>query len=364
VKYDPPPLEPPVTGIFLTFRSPKPRYGDKHLKLAGAKAGWNQPGKHRRSETMAAPDDLRYMKITLNNGSGAMPALGFGTLIPDPVATKNATKAALEAGFRLLDTAERYRTEKEVGQAMQEVFKDGKIKRQDVFVITKLWNTNHRAQRVKPAFEASLKKLQLDYLDLYLIHTPFAFQPGDDQEPRNTNGNVIYDNAVTLLDTWRALEGLVDEGKCKAIGLSDVSLDQVKAIFDAARIKPAVVHVESHPYLPEWELLSYCKKNGIVLQAFAALGHNSKPNLLEDHVITAIAGKVNKTPAQVLLAWAIQRGTAPLTTSKTPARIKENFEVSAIPEDAMRDIGEGIKSQVRFNAVVKTGVPGFIPREK
>ena len=107
---------------------------------------------------MVNPDDLRYTKIALNNGSGAIPALGFGTLIPDPVATRNATKAALEAGFRVLDTAERYRTEKEVGEAMQEVFKAGKIKREDVFVITKLWNTNHRPERVKPAFEASLKK--------------------------------------------------------------------------------------------------------------------------------------------------------------------------------------------------------------
>ncbi len=298
------------------------------------------------------------------HGSGAIPALGFGTLIPDPVATKNATKAALEAGFRQLDTSERYRTEKEVGEAMQEVFKAGAIKREDVFVATKLWNNNHRPERVKPAFEASLKKLQLDYVDLYLIHTPFAFQPGDEQDPRDANGNVIYDKGVTLLDTWKALEALVDEGRCKAIGLSDVSLEQTKEIVDAARIKPAVVHVESHPYLPEWELVNYCKKNGIVFQAFAALGHSSEPNLLEDPVITTIAKRVNKTPAQVLLAWAIQRGTALLTTSKTPSRIKENFDVSAIPDDAVQEISEGIKTQVRFNAVVETGVPGFIPRGK
>ena len=313
---------------------------------------------------MATPDNLRYTKMPLNNGSGAIPALGFGTLIPDPVATKNATKAALEAGFRVIDTAERYRTEREVGEAMQEVFKAEKIKREDVFVITKLWNTNHRPERVKPACEASLKKLQLDFVDLYLIHTPFAFQPGDEQDPRDANGNVIYDQGVTLLDTWRALEGLVSEGKCKAIGLSDVSLVQVQDIVKVARIKPAVVHVESHPYLPEWDLLNYCREQAIVLQAFAALGHSSQPNLLEDPVITAIAQRVKKTPAQVLLAWAIQRGTAPLTTSKTPSRILENFDVSAIPEDAVREISDGIKSQVRFNAVVKTGVPGFIPREK
>jgi diketogulonate reductase-like aldo/keto reductase len=139
-------------------------------------------------------------------------------------------------------------------------------------------------------------------------------------------------------------------------------LEKVKENVEAARIKPAVVHVESHPYLPQWELLDYCRKNGIVLQAFAALGHSSEPNLLEDPVITAIAKRVNKTPAQVLLAWAIQRGTALLTTSKTPGRIKENFELSTLPEHAMREISEGIKRRVRFNAVVETGVPGFIPR--
>jgi diketogulonate reductase-like aldo/keto reductase len=313
---------------------------------------------------MVESDHLRYMRIALNNGSGAIPALGFGTLIPDPVATRTATKAALEAGFRQLDASERYRNEKEVGEAMQEVFKAGTVKREEVFIATKLWNNNHRPERVKPAFEASLKRLQLEYVDLYLIHTPFAFQPGDEQDPRDVDGNVLYDKGVTLLDTWRALEGLVDEGRCKAIGLSDVSLGQAKEIFEAGRIKPAVVHVESHPYLPEWELLDYCKKNGIVLQAFAALGHGIEPKLVENPVITVIAKRVNKTPAQVLLAWAIQRGTALLTTSTIPGQIKENFDLSTLPEEAMREISEGIKARVRFNPVVETGVPGFIPRGK
>src|SRR5438309_2014510 len=313
---------------------------------------------------MVENDNLRFTRIALNNGSGAIPALGFGTLIPDPIATRTATRVALEVGFRTLDAAERYRNEKEVGEALREVFQAGEIKREDVFVATKLWNNNHRPERVKPAFEASLERLQLDYVDLYLIHTPFAFQPGDEQDPRDANGDVIYDNGVTLLETWRALEGLVDEGRCKAIGLSDVNLAQAKEIFEAGRIKPAVVHVESHPYLPQWDLLDYCRENAIVFQAFAALGHSSKPNLLEDPVITAIARRVDKTPAQVLLAWAIQRGTALLTTSKTPSRIKENFDVSTIPEGAVREISEGIKSRVRFNTVVETGVPGFIPRGK
>lgn len=310
---------------------------------------------------MGNPDDLRTTKLQLSSGT-LMPALGFGTLIPDPVATKNATRSALEAGFRLLDTSERYRTEREVGEAMQEVFRAGAIRREDVFVSTKLWNNNHRPERVGLAFEASLQRLQVDYADLYLIHTPFAFRPGDDQDPRDANGNVVYDEGVTLLDTWRALEDLVAGGRCKAIGLSDVGLPHVQQIFEAARIKPAVVHVESHPYLPEWELLTYCRDRGIVFQAFAALGHSSEPNVMKDPVILGIAKRVHKTPAQVLLAWAIQRGTAPLTTSKTPSRILENFDVSALPDDAVREITDGIATRVRFNPVVQTGVPGFIPR--
>jgi diketogulonate reductase-like aldo/keto reductase len=313
---------------------------------------------------MAAPDTLRYAKIPLAHGSGAIPALGFGTLIPDPVATRQATKTALEVGFRHLDCAERYRNEQAVGEAMQEVFKAGTIRRQDVFVTTKLWNNNHRPERVKPAFEASRQRLQLDHVDCYLIHTPFAFQPGDEQDPRDEHGRVVYDPGVTLVETWQALERLVDEGLCQAIGLSNVNLEKLPEVVEAARIKPVVVEVESHPYLPERELLEYCQRQGIVLLAFAALGHGMEPRLVDHPVITAIARRVRKTPAQVVLAWAVQRGTALLTTSVTPDRIQENFELSTLPEDAMREIRDGITTSVRFNAVVETGVPGFIPRAR
>jgi alcohol dehydrogenase (NADP+) len=224
-----------------------------------------------------------------------------------------------------------------------------------------LWNSNHRPERVAPAFEASLDRLRLNDLNLYLIHTPFAFQPGDEQDPRDQNGNVIYDNGVTLLDTWKAMERLVDLRKCGAIGLSDVGLDQLVPIYESARIKPAVVQVESHPYLPETELLAFCKEKDIVLLAFAPLGHGSRPGPLEDPVITAIAARVGKTPAQVLLAWAVQRGTALLTTPRTPERAKENFNISALPEDAINEINR-IQTRQRFNQVVKTGSPGFIPQ--
>jgi aldehyde reductase len=300
-------------------------------------------------------------RMPLNHGGGHIPALGFGTLIPDPALTIAATRDALEAGFRHFDCAERYRNEREVGEALQAGLAAGGIAREDIFVTTKLWNSNHRPERVEPAFEASLDRLRISYLDLYLIHTPFAFQPGDEQDPRDQNGNVLYDDGVALLDTWRAMESLVDHGKCRAIGLSDISVDGLLPIYEAARIKPAVVQVESHPYLPETELLEFCKEKGIVLLAFAPVGHGIRPGPLEDPVILAIAGRVGKTPAQVLLAWAVQRGTALLTTPKSAARAKENFNISALPEDALDEINR-IQTRQRLNEVVKTGSPGFIPQ--
>jgi alcohol dehydrogenase (NADP+) len=159
------------------------------------------------------------------------------------------------------------------------------------------------------------------------------------------------------------MEILADNGKCRAIGLSDITLEALKPIYESARIKPAVVQVESHPYLPENELLDYCKKNGIVLLAFAPLGHGMKPGLLEDPVITRIATEIGKTPAQVLLAWAIQRGTAVLTTPRSAARAKENFDISPLPQDSFDEINR-IQTRQRLNAVVSTGVPGFIPQTK
>jgi len=305
--------------------------------------------------------DFRLMRIQLNNGSGHMPALGFGTLIPDAAVTITATRDALEAGFRHFDCAERYQNELEVGEALQAGLAAGKVAREDIFVTTKLWNTNHRPERVEPAFEASLDRLRLKYLDLYLIHTPFAFQPGDEQDPRDQNGDVLYDNGVTLLDTWRAMESLVDHGKCRAIGLSDIGLHELLPLYGLARIKPAAVQVEAHPYLPETELLEFCKEKSIVFLAFAPLGHGMRPGLLEDAVISAIAARVGKTPAQVLLAWAVQRGTALLTTPKTAARARENFDISALPEDAFNEINR-IQTRQRLNAVVQTGSPGFIPQ--
>ena len=145
---------------------------------------------------------------------------------------------------------------------------------------------------------------------------------------------------------------------------ADITLEKLREIVAVARIKPAAVQVESHPYLPEWELLDFCRQRGIVLLAFAALGHGMEPNLLDDPVITAIARRVGKTPAQVALAWAVQRGTAFLTTSTKPDRIRQSVDISALPEDAMSQIRDHITTNVRFNSVVQTGVPGFIPRAR
>jgi diketogulonate reductase-like aldo/keto reductase len=314
--------------------------------------------------SMITRDAIRYTRIPLTHGSGALPAVGFGTLIPDPLVTKQAVKTALEVGFRHFDCAERYRNEEAVGDAMQEVFKAGAIKREDVFVTTKLWNTNHRPERVRAAFDASRRRLRIDYVDCYVIHTPFAFRPGDEQDPRDEHGQVVYDSGVTLVETWRALEGLVGGGQCKSIGLADVTLERLQEIVAVSRIKPAVVQVETHPYLPEWGLLDFCREHGIVVQAFAPLGHALEPKIVDDPVITAIAKRIAKTPAQVALAWAVQRGTAFLTTSTTLGHIQENFEISALPEDAMREIRDDITTSVRFNSVVGTGVPGFIPRSR
>jgi alcohol dehydrogenase (NADP+) len=311
---------------------------------------------------MTGSDDYRLTRLPLQHGAGQIPALGFGTLIPDSSVTITATKDALQAGFRHFDCAERYRNEGEVGEVLKAALAAGTVAREDIFVTTKLWNTNHRPERVGPALKGSLDRLGLDYVDLYLMHTPFAFAPGDDQDPRDENGNIIYDDGVTLLDTWGAMENLVDHERARAIGMSDISLDALSPLHDNARIKPAVVQVEAHPYLPETELLQFCESKGVVFLAFAPLGHGIKPGPLEDPVVSTIAARLEKTPAQVLLAWAVQRGTALLTTPKTAARARENFDIAALPEDAFNEINQ-IEIRQRFNTVVNTGSPGFIPRD-
>jgi alcohol dehydrogenase (NADP+) len=159
------------------------------------------------------------------------------------------------------------------------------------------------------------------------------------------------------------MEDLVEHGKCRAIGLSDITLNRLQPLYESARIKPAVVEVEAHPYLPETELLEFCKERGIVFLAFAPLGHGIRPGPLEDPVVSQIAARIGKTPAQVLLAWALQRGGALLTTPKTAVRARENFDISALPADAFDEINQ-IQTRQRFNEVVNTGSGGFLPPSK
>jgi diketogulonate reductase-like aldo/keto reductase len=308
---------------------------------------------------MAPNEKLSQHRFALNDGSGEIPALGFGTSLSDRNETRNAVRAAVEIGFRHLDAAERYRNEADVGAALKELFVAGTVHREELFVTTKLWNNNHRPERVKPALQASLDRLGLEAVDLYLVHTPFAFRPGDDQDPRDPHGAVVYDDGVTLEETWAAMEALVDQGLSRAIGLSDIDAAGTRKIIDTARIKPAVVEVESHPYHPQWELHELCKEHGIILLAFASLGHALEPRLLDDPLIVSIARRLGKTPAQVLLAWGIQRGSAVLTSSVKAARISENFDVTALPDSAIHEINEGLETRYRFNSVVDAGEPGF-----
>ena len=290
-----------------------------------------------------------------------MPALGFGTLIPDAATTTSATRDALEAGYRHFDCAERYRNEREVGEALRVGLAAGGIAREDIFMTTKLWNSNHRPERVEPAFEASLERLGLDYLDLYLIHTPFAFHPGDEQDPRDKNGDVIYDKGVTLLDTWRAMEDLVDRGRCRAIGLSDIGLNELRPLYESARIKPAVVQVEAHPYLPETELLEFCKEKEIVFLAFAPLGHGSGRGRSRIPSSRRLPHELERRQQRCCLPGPSSVAELCSPPPKSAARARENFDISALPEDAFDEINR-IETRQRFNEVVKTGSPGFIPR--
>jgi diketogulonate reductase-like aldo/keto reductase len=308
---------------------------------------------------MTSSEDLSQRRFVLNDGSGAIPALGFGTSLSDNTKTRHAVKTAVREGFRHLDAAERYRNEAEVGAALKELFAERTVRRDELFVTTKLWNNNHRPERVRPALQASLDRLGLDAVDLYLVHTPFAFRPGDDQDPRDTHGAVVYDDGITLGETWAAMESLVDEGLTGAIGLSDIDVEGARRIIDTARIKPAVVEVESHPYHPQWDIHGLRETDGVILLAFASLGHALEPRLLDDPLVVTIAQRLGKTPAQVLLAWGIQRGSAVLTASVNPARIAENFDVTALPETAIQEINDRLVTRYRFNSVVDAGEPGF-----
>ncbi|XP_063303683.1 aldo-keto reductase family 1 member C1-like [Pelobates fuscus] len=288
------------------------------------------------SKAMASNSIFR---LQLNDGN-KIPIIGFGTYAPEyiPVAESEvATKIAIEAGFRHIDGAYLYINEKEVGQAIQEKIKDGTVKREDLFYTGKLWSTFHTPDLIQSHLKQSLETLQLEYMDLYLIHCPISLRPGADLIPMDENGKVLFDTSTDLCAIWEALEQCKDNGLVKSIGVSNFNRRQLELILNkpGLKYKPVCNQVECHPYINQSKLLEFCKSHDILLAGYSVLGsHRHKdwvdqnsPVLLEDPVLVSIAKKYNKTPAHVALRYQIQRGVIVISKSYNPERIKDNIKV-------------------------------------
>ncbi|XP_024436481.2 aldo-keto reductase family 1 member C15 [Desmodus rotundus] len=304
--------------------------------------------------------DLKRRSVKLNDGH-FMPMLAFGTFASDDVPKSKAaeaTKVAIDVGFRHIDSAYVYQNEEEVGQAIRDKISDGTVKREDIFYTTKLWATFLRPELVRPALERSLKSLQLDYVDLFIIHIPTAMKPGEELVPKDASGKVILDT-VDLRDTWEALEKCKDAGLTKSIGVSNFNQKLLEMILNkpGLKYKPVCNQVECHPYLNQSKLLAFCKSKDIVLVAYSALGSQRDPNwvekdspfLLEDPILNAIAKKYNRSPGQVALRYQVERGVVVLAKSFNEKRIKENFQIfdfELSPED-MKTI-DGLNRNFRF----------------
>lgn len=266
----------------------------------------------------------------LNTGA-EIPAIGLGTWKSQKGDVGQAVKVALNCGYRHIDCALIYQNEAEIGEIFSEVFKEGKIKREDVFVTSKLWSDSHVPEDVLPACQMTLKNLQLKYLDLYLIHLPFAFKKGV-LAPQCLADGVLGYNPEKMSKTWKAMEELVDKGLVKAIGISNFTVKKTARLLEGARIIPSCNQVECHPYLQQNELKKYSEEKGILLVAYSPLGSPDRPRatseepvLLKDPVLQRIAQKHGCSTAQVALSWGVAHGIPVLPKSVNEERIKQNL---------------------------------------
>lgn len=281
-------------------------------------------------------------QLTLRNGL-EMPTLGLGTWKSEPEDVYRAVRCAIEVGYRHIDCAAIYQNEEEVGRALADAFEAGDVRRQDMWITSKLWNDSHAPQQVQPALETSLRKLRLDYLDLYLIHWPVALKHGT--ELPSGPEDFIPLSEIPLESTWDAMLKASQQGLARAVGVSNFSRTKVEQVRDATGETPAVNQIELHPYLQQNDLVEACKAFGVVVTAYSPLGSPDSAKmlgrdddvlLLEHPVIVDIADAHGATPGQILIAWALARATAVIPKSVHPNRIAENWaarEVQLTEED-------------------------------
>jgi len=315
---------------------------------------------------MAAPVPV----LTLNTGA-KFPAIGLGTWKSKVGEVYNAVVSAVkDAGYRHIDCAHVYQNEHEVGDALKHLFDTGVVKREEIFITSKLWNTFHAPTAVPGALETTLKNLKLDYLDLYLIHWPQGFKENTTELwPRDASGKTQFSD-VDYVDTYKAMLKLKDAGKVKSIGVSNFNIEQLDRIIKETNVVPAVNQIESHPYLPQKELIEYSKKKGIIITAYSPLGTpdrpwaegSTEPVLMSDPILPEIAKKYNKTVAQVLIKFHVQRGLSVIPKSVTPARIQQNIQVldfELSPEDL--NTLQSMKTTNRYCSVADTKDHPYYP---